>query len=115
MKAPIVRFTLILIVLAVCGYAVFTFQGPGGMRALAEREARIKELEERNAALAKEVERKRERTRRLNESPAEQELEIRDRLRLVHPNEKVYVIGQPEKERKEPEAAPPRSKEGNSQ
>jgi len=75
------------------------------MRALAEKEARIRELEDRNAALAKEVERKREHIRRLTENPAEQELEIRDRLKLVHPNEKVYIIGEPEKEKKEPDTA----------
>jgi len=77
------------------------------MRALAEKEARIHELEDRNAALAKEVERKREHIRRLTENPAEQELEIRDRLKLVHPNEKVFIIGEQDKEKesKEPDAA----------
>jgi|ERR1041385_4900658 cell division protein FtsB len=99
MKARLTRYALIFAILAVCGYVFFTWRGPAGVRALSEKETRIKELEERNAALAKEIERKREHIRRLSENPAEQELEVRDRLKLVHPNEKVYIIGEPEKEK----------------
>jgi cell division protein FtsB len=54
-------------------------------------------MEKRNAGLALEIERKREHIRRLTDNPAEQELEIRERLKLVHPNEKVYIIGDPAK------------------
>jgi cell division protein FtsB len=111
MKASLARFGFILAILAVCGYAFFTWRGAGGMRALAEKEARIKEMEDRNAALAREVERKREHVKRLSENPDEQELEIRDRLKLVRPNEKVYIIGEHEKEKKSPENAPSAAEE----
>jgi hypothetical protein len=47
--------------------------------------------------LSKAIERKRDRIRRLQENPAEQELEIRQRLKLVDPREKVYIIGGSEK------------------
>ena len=38
--------------------------------------------------ICKEVERQKEHINRLNNNPAEQELEIRKRLKLLHPDEK---------------------------
>jgi hypothetical protein len=43
------------------------------------------------------VERKKERIKRLGDNPSEQELEIRRRLKLAHPDEKIYILGDPEK------------------
>jgi cell division protein FtsB len=97
MNAPFARLTFAIAFVAVCAYALVTLRGPGGVPALMEKKAQIQEMERRNEGLAKEIERKREHIKRLTENPAEQELEIRDRLKLVHPNEKVYIIGQPEK------------------
>src|ERR1051325_2581427 len=87
------RFAYAIAVLLVATYAIVTLRGPAGLRAIAEKRAEIRQLEKRNAALAQEIERKREHIRRLRENPAEQELEIRERLRLVRPNEKVYILG----------------------
>jgi cell division protein FtsB len=81
----------------VAGYAVETLRGPRGVHAWTEKQAQIQKLEEHNAALAKEVERMRDRIRRMDESPAQQELEIRDRLKLVRPGEKVFITGDPAK------------------
>lgn len=97
MKASLPRFAYAIAVLLVASYAFFTLRGPKGLTALADRREQIRELEKRNEQLVKEIERKREHIRRLNENPAEQELEIRERLKLVHPNEKVYIIGKPAK------------------
>ena len=97
MKKPVVRFAYLLAFLAVVSYAFVTLRGPRGLSVLFDRQAQIQQMEKRNAALAEEIERKRERIKRLETNPSEQELEIRDRLKLVHPNEKVYIIGQPEK------------------
>ena len=47
--------------------------------------------------MAREIEQKREHIRRLAENPAEQEKEIRQRLKLVHPGERIYIVGEPEK------------------
>ncbi len=74
------------------GYAVFTLRGPQGIPGLAEKRRQIQQLEERNAALAREIELKRERIERLRGSPTLQELEIRQRLKLVQPEEKVYIL-----------------------
>jgi cell division protein FtsB len=97
MKTPLARFAYALALLLVAGYAWVTLYGPNGLHALYERRAEIRELEKRNATLAQEIERKRERIRRLGENPDEQELEIRERLKLVKPDEKVYIIGDPAK------------------
>jgi len=97
MKAPLSRFAYAVALLLVATYAYLTLHGPHGLAALSEKRAQIRELEKRNAALAQEIERKREHIRRLAENPAEQELEIRERLKLAHPNEQIYIIGEPSK------------------
>ena len=61
------------------------------------RQRQIQAMEKRNTALAREIELKREHINRLTGNPAEQEMEIRHRLKLVHPGEKIYIVGEPEK------------------
>jgi len=97
MKGSLSRLAYAIAVLVVASYALVTLRGPKGFQAISEKREQIHELEKRNASLAQEIERKREHIRRLAENPAEQELEIRDRLKLVRPNEKVYIIGSPAK------------------
>ncbi|HLH19466.1 MAG TPA: septum formation initiator family protein [Bryobacteraceae bacterium] len=97
MKAPLSRFAYGIALVIVAAYALFTLEGPHGFRALQEKRAQIRVMEKRNAGLAQEIERKREHIRRLEENPAEQELEIRERLKLARPNEKIYIIGEPAK------------------
>jgi hypothetical protein len=53
-------------------------------------------MEKRNDSLAKQVERQKDYINRLKNNPASQELEIRKRLKLLHPEEKVYIMGDPE-------------------
>ena len=97
MKASLPRFAYAIAVLLVGSYGLVALRGPKGLNAIAEKRIQIRELEKRNEELVKDIERKREHIRRLNENPSEQELEIRERLKLVHPNEKVYIIGAPSK------------------
>jgi len=96
MKGHVTRFAYLMALLAVCGFAVVTL--PRELHSLHERQEQIRQVEQRNASLAKEVERKRERIRRLSDNPSEQELEIRDRLKMVGPKDRVYVIGEPDKD-----------------
>src|SRR4051812_4775577 len=98
MKAPLSGIAYVMAFLLVSSYAFVTLRGPKGLHAIAEKREQIREMEKRNAGLALEIERKREHIRRLTDDPAEQELEIRERLKLVHPNEKVYIIGDPAKQ-----------------
>lgn len=96
MKTPFLRVAYLAALLLVAGYALMTLGGPRGIPALIAKQHQIEEAEQRNASLAREIERQRERIQRLANSPAEQELKIRERLKLVHPDEKVFITGQPD-------------------
>jgi cell division protein FtsB len=97
MKAQLTRLAYVMAFLMVTSYAFFTLRGPRGIPGLLEKQRQIQETEKRNTALAREIEQKREHIRRLAGNPAEQEMEIRQRLKLVHPGEKIYIVGEPEK------------------
>ena len=92
MKALLIRFSYGIALASVASYGIVAVRGPHGLRALNEKRTEIQAMEKRNAALAEENERMRERIERLANNPAEQELEIRQRLKLVHPGEKVYLL-----------------------
>lgn len=92
MRPSLMKIGYAIAILLAVGYAFFTLRGPQGIPALAEKRREIQELEQRNAALARQIEMKRERIDRLRESPSLQELEIRQRLKLVQPDEKVYIL-----------------------
>ena len=93
MKVSLFRFAVVFGLLAVVGYAFVTLRGPKGIPALLEKNRQIDAMEKHNGELAQEVERLRVRVKRLGDNPSEQELEIRQRLKLVHPGEKVYIFG----------------------
>jgi cell division protein FtsB len=84
--------------MAVMLYALVTLSGPHGVHALAEKQRLIQEMQKRNASEAQQIERIREHIKRLNDNPAEQELEIRELRKLVHPDEKVFITGDPGKQ-----------------
>jgi len=94
MKAPLTRFAYVIVLLVVVAYAFFAY--PKGMHAWQEKQRQIQEMEKRNTSLAQEVERKKEHVSRLKDKPTEQELEIRKRLKLLKPDEKSYIVGEPE-------------------
>jgi cell division protein FtsB len=77
--------------LVVVAYAFVAY--PKGMHSWQEKQRQIQEMEKRNTQLAQEVERKKEHVNRLKNNPAEQELEIRKRLKLLRPDEKSYIVG----------------------
>lgn len=89
--------------LLVIGFGIYTVRGSQGIPALMKKQAEIKELEKRNADLAREIEQKRGRIKRLEESPEEQDLEIRRQLKLVHPGEKVFQLQDQEPKTARPE------------
>jgi cell division protein FtsB len=92
MKSLVTRFAYVIAVLLVAGYAFFALRGPRGIPGLMEKRRQVQELEKRNAVLAREIEQKRARIARLRDSQTDQELEIRQRLKLVKPDEKVFVL-----------------------
>jgi cell division protein FtsB len=98
MRSPFVRVAYVLAFLAVAGYALVTLRGPRGIAALVDKQRSIQQLERQNLLLHQEIERRRGRINRLIGNPTEQELEIRERLKLVQPHDKVYIIGQPDQQ-----------------
>jgi hypothetical protein len=52
----------------------------------------VHELEVSNEQLQKELEQKQQRIQRLENDPREQEIEIRQRLKLAGPGEKIFII-----------------------
>lgn len=72
----------------------------GGIPALIQKQSEIRTLEKQNADLAREIEFRRERIQRLREDESEQELEIRQRLKLVRPGEKVFILQEPVAQKK---------------
>jgi len=96
------RVALVLLAIVVV-YACFAVTGPQGLQTLMAKHREIRELEEQNAALTREIEHRRDRIRRLENSPSEQELEIRKQLKLQRPGETTFILPDAPKE---PEAAP---------
>lgn len=82
--------TVALILAALYVYA--TLRAPDGVPAVLENQRRIRELQEQNASLKQEIDRKRDRIRRLKEDRSEQELQIRQRLKLLKEKETTFII-----------------------
>lgn len=87
------RKTGYLVALAVMGaYALVAFRGPNGVPALMEKRRQITVLQEQNATLAADNKRKAERIDKLEHDRSVQELEIRKRLKLLHPGETQFIL-----------------------
>lgn len=95
MKSLLRKSGYIGVFAVIASYALITLRGPQGVPALLERRRQVRELQEINASLMAENQQKRERIERLKSSKAEQELEIRDRLKLAKPGETQFIL--PEK------------------
>ena len=68
------------------------FRGPNGVPALMEKRRQISVLQEQNATLAAENKRKQDRIEKLEHDRSVQELEIRKRLKLLHPGETQFIL-----------------------
>ena len=93
MKSSVAKLGYAVAVLVAASYAFVTLRG--GIPALIQKQGEIRSLEKQNADLAREIEFRRERIQRLREDESEQELEIRQRLKLVRPGEKVFILQEP--------------------
>ena len=78
-------------------YGFYTLRGPHGISALLEQRKVIGQLEDENATLARENEYRRERVRKLNESPSQVEVEIRDKLKKLKRGETEFILPEPAK------------------
>jgi cell division protein FtsB len=93
MKISGVKTVYALIVLCGILYAFIVLGGPNGIPAMFEKRRLVKEYEVSNQVLQREIEQKQQRIKRLESDPAEQELEIRQRMKLAKPGEKIYILG----------------------
>ena len=93
MRSSVAKLGYAAAVLVAASYAFVTLRG--GIPALIRKQGEIRTLEKQNADLAREIEFRRERIQRLREDESEQELEIRQRLKLVRPGEKVFILHEP--------------------
>jgi cell division protein FtsB len=89
----------VLVVLLAGAYGWMFLRGPQGLQTLIEKRREIRDLEEKNANIRRENDRRKDRIRRLEESRSEQEMEIRRQLKLQRPGETTFIL--PESEQKE--------------
>lgn len=92
MKISAVRTAYALIVLLGVIYAFIALRGPNGIPGLIAKRREVQEYEQINARLHREIEQKQERIERLKDNPGEQEYEIRQRLKLAKPGEKIFIL-----------------------
>jgi len=85
-------------------YGLVALRGPQGVSALLDKRREVRQLEEQNAAKAAENQRRRERILRLQQNTTEQEIEIRKQLKLLRPGETTFILQDPPKPGKAPEA-----------
>ena len=89
----LIRRIAVLIVFVLVGvYGYLSLRGPQGVPALMDKWREIRRLEEENANLQRENDYRRERIKKLQESPSEQELEIRKQLKLLRPGETSFIL-----------------------
>ena len=89
------------------GYGWIALRGPQGVEGLLDKRREIRELQEQNATAAREIERRKERIRRLKESQSEQDMEIRKQLKLLRPGETTFILPDAPKEESKPVAEKP--------
>jgi cell division protein FtsB len=81
-----------LVVIIGLAYAFEALRGPSGIPGLIEKRRQVQEYETSNQQLQREIEQKQERIHRLESDPEQQELEIRQRLKLAGHGEKIYIF-----------------------
>ena len=85
-------------VFALAAYGWVALRGPQGIDALLSKHREIRQLEEQNAVISRENERRREHIRRLKDSQSEQDMEIRRQLKLLRPGETTFILPEAPKE-----------------
>jgi len=89
------------------GYSWIALRGPQGVQALLDKHGEIRTLQEQNAVAAREIDRRRERIRRLKESQSEQDMEIRKQLKLLRPGETTFILPDGPKDGAKPDSGSP--------
>jgi cell division protein FtsB len=88
--------------LLIAAYGWIALEGPQGLQTLLGKHREIRQLQEQNIILSRENDRRRERIRRLKESPSEQQMEIRKQLKLQKQGETTFILPDSPKEAAKP-------------
>lgn len=105
------RRLVILVVFAGIGiYGYVTLRSPQGIPALREKWDEIRKLEEDNANLQRENKYRSDRIKKLESSPSEQELEVREKLKLLRPGETSFILPEKPKQDQDKSSGPAESK-----
>ena len=92
MRVSGVKVVYAMVVLSGVMYAFVALRGPNGISGMVEKQRLVRQFEQGNEQLQREIAAKQERIRLLQSDPRAQEVEIRQRLKLAAPGEKVYII-----------------------
>lgn len=92
MKISGIRMIYAAVVLLGIVYAFIVLRGENGIPGLLAKRRQVQEYEQTNQKLVREIEQKKDRIQRLQDNPTEQEYEIRQRLKLARPGEKIYIL-----------------------
>jgi cell division protein FtsB len=92
MRNPALKTAYAIIVLTGVVYAFVVLEGPNGIPALLSRRQQVQTYEQKNQQILRENVQKEQRIERLENNPIEQEMEIRQRLKLAKPGEKIYIL-----------------------
>jgi cell division protein FtsB len=95
MRTLLVRLCYGLAIVVVASYVYVTLQGPRGLHALVEKRAAIAQMEKVNTRLTRENEQKRDYIHRLESDQGLQEKVIQEQMKLVHPEDHVFITGPP--------------------
>jgi cell division protein FtsB len=87
------RAVILLALLTLGGvYAVLAMRGPMGIPALQHKWQQIRERQQENADLRRDIDLRRVRIQRLEKNAAQQELEIRRQLKMLRPGETTFIL-----------------------
>ena len=92
MKISAIRAVYAAVVLTGIAYAFVALRGENGIPGLLTKTHQVQQLEQSNQNLAREIEREKSHIERLQNNPTEQEYEMRQRLKLARPGEKIYIL-----------------------
>jgi cell division protein FtsB len=92
MRVSGVKVVYAMVLLSGVMYAFVALRGPNGISGMMEKQRMVRQYEQGNEQMQREIAAKQERIRQLQSDPRTQEVEIRQRLKLAAAGEKVYII-----------------------
>jgi len=92
MRNPALKAAYAVLVLGCVAYAFVALEGPTGIPALLAKRRQVAAYEQQNQQILRENMQKEQRIERLENNSIEQEMEIRQRLKLAKPGEKIYIL-----------------------